>query len=237
MRVHRSNFEIVGFTEQPSLEELVSLGRKHNIPVMEDLGSGALFDLREVGINNEPGVGDSIAAGVGVVTYSGDKLLGGPQAGMITGRRDLVAQIRKNPLFRALRVDKLIYAALEATLLSYVKREFDAIPAIRMMRLTRDEIARRAGAMVGELKNSGRDVEVRDGESVIGGGAAPGSVLSTVLITMAPSATSADEMANELRHHDPPVVARVEEDRVVIDLRTVMPEQDSDLLDALKKLK
>jgi L-seryl-tRNA(Ser) seleniumtransferase len=121
--------------------------------------------------------------------------------------------------------------------LSYVKREFDAIPAIRMMRLTRDEIARRAGAMVGELKNSGRDVEVRDGESVIGGGAAPGSVLSTVLITMAPSATSADEMANELRHHDPPVVARVEEDRVVIDLRTVMPEQDSDLLDALKKLK
>ena len=108
MRVHRSNFEIVGFTEQPSLEELVTLGRRHGIPLMEDLGSGALFDLREVGITGEPGVGDSIAAGVDIVTYSGDKLLGGPQAGMISGRRDLVAQVRKNPLFRALRVDKLI---------------------------------------------------------------------------------------------------------------------------------
>jgi L-seryl-tRNA(Ser) seleniumtransferase len=237
LRVHRSNFEIVGFTEQPSLEELVALGRKHNIPVMEDLGSGALFDLREVGIIGEPGVGDSIAAGVDIVTYSGDKLLGGPQAGLISGRRDLVGQIRKNHLFRALRVDKLIYAALEATLSSYVKREFDAIPAIRMMRLTRDEIAPRAGAIVAELKNSGREVEIRDGESVIGGGAAPGSVLPTVLIAIAPSTASADEMANELRHHDPSVVARVEEGRLVVDLRTVMPEQDSDLLDALKQLK
>src|SRR3954470_17080442 len=144
MRVHRSNFEIVGFTEQPSLEELVALGRKHSIPVMEDLGSGALFDLREVGVQGEPGVGDSIAAGVDVVTYSGDKLLGGPQAGMISGRRDLVAQVRKNPLFRALRVDKLIYAALEATLLAYLKRDLDAIPTLRMMRVTRDEIRGRA---------------------------------------------------------------------------------------------
>src|SRR5262249_9353087 len=121
LRVHRSNFEIVGFTEQPSLDELVALGRKRNIPVMEDLGSGALFDLREIGVNGEPSVGDSIRAGVDIVTYSGDKLLGGPQAGLISGRQELVSKIRSNPLFRALRVDKLIYATLEATLLAYIK--------------------------------------------------------------------------------------------------------------------
>jgi L-seryl-tRNA(Ser) seleniumtransferase len=237
MRVHRSNFEIVGFTEQPSLEELVALSRKYNIPVMEDLGSGALFDLREVGIQGEPGVGDSIAAGVDVVTYSGDKLLGGPQAGMISGRRDLVSQIRKNPLFRALRVDKLIYAALEATLLTYVKRDFDTIPALKMMRASKEDIGRRAEAMASELKSAGLSAELRDGESVIGGGSAPGSVLPTVLISIAPERASADDMANQLRHNDPPVVARVVEDRVVVDLRTVMPEQDPSLAMALKKLK
>jgi L-seryl-tRNA(Ser) seleniumtransferase len=237
MRVHRSNFEIVGFTEQPSLEELVALGRKHNIPVMEDLGSGALFDLREVGIQGEPGVGDSIAAGVDIVTYSGDKLLGGPQAGMISGRRELVASIRKNPLFRALRVDKLIYAALEATLLTYIKRDFDAIPALKMMRAAKDEIGQRAGKMAAELRDAGLAVDLRDGESVIGGGAAPGSVLPTVLILIAAERASSDEMANELRHNDPPVVARVVEDRLVVDLRTVMAGQDAALVAALRKLK
>jgi L-seryl-tRNA(Ser) seleniumtransferase len=237
MRVHRSNFEIVGFTEQPSLEELVALGRKHKIPVMEDLGSGALFDLREVGITGEPGVGDSIAAGVDIVTYSGDKLLGGPQAGMISGRRDLVAQVRKNPLFRALRVDKLIYAALEATLLAYVKRDFDAIPVVKMMRVTREDIRHRAESLAAQLHASGLEVETREGESVIGGGAAPGSVLPTVLISIAPGRMSADDMANELRHNDPPVVARVVEDRLVVDLRTVFPEQEPPLIEALEKLR
>jgi L-seryl-tRNA(Ser) seleniumtransferase len=237
MRVHRSNFEIVGFTEQPSLEELVALGRKHNIPVMEDLGSGALFDLRGVGIQGEPGVGDSIAARVDIVTYSGDKLLGGPQAGMISGRRELVANIRNNPLFRALRVDKLIYAALEATLLTYIKRDFDAIPALKMMRATKHDIRQRAEAMATQLNTAGLSVELKDGESVIGGGAAPGSVLPTFLISIAPERASADEMANELRHNDPAVVARVVEDRVVVDLRTVMPEQDAALMASLKKLK
>lgn len=234
LRVHRSNFSIVGFTEQPSLEELVALGHKHQIPVMEDLGSGALFDLREVGIQGEPGVGDSIAAGVDVVTYSGDKLLGGPQAGMISGRKELVAQIRKNPLFRALRVDKLIYGALEATLLAYVKRDFDALPSLRMMRVTRDDIRKRAEAMANELKGSGLPVEVRDGESVVGGGAAPGAVLPTVLLTIVSESVSSNEMASALRHNDPPVIARVEDDRLVIDLRTVIPEQDEVLLGALK---
>jgi L-seryl-tRNA(Ser) seleniumtransferase len=141
LRVHRSNFQIVGFTEQPSLEELAALGRKHGIPVMEDLGSGALFDLREVGITGEPDVARSLRAGIDVVTYSGDKLLGGPQAGILSGRPDLIATIRKNPLFRALRVDKLTYAALEATLVAYLRQDYDAIPALYMMRLPVKDIA------------------------------------------------------------------------------------------------
>jgi seryl-tRNA(Sec) selenium transferase len=149
--VHRSNFEITGFTEQPGLDELVALARRRNLPLMEDLGSGALFDLRSVGINGEPGVLDSLRAGVDIVTYSGDKLLGGPQAGLISGRADLVARMRSNSLFRALRVDKLTYAALEATLLAYVKRDHDAVPVLRMMRLSKDEIERRAEKIVSRL--------------------------------------------------------------------------------------
>src|SRR5208283_3314337 len=139
LRVHRSNFEITGFTEQPAVDELVALARRRNLPLMEDLGSGALFDLRSVGINDEPGVLDSLRSGVDIVTYSGDKLLGGPQAGLISGRADLVAVMRSNSLFRALRADKLTYAALEATLLAYVKRDDDAVPVLRMMRLSKDE--------------------------------------------------------------------------------------------------
>jgi L-seryl-tRNA(Ser) seleniumtransferase len=135
LRVHRSNFQITGFTEQPALEDLVALGRERSIPVVEDLGSGALFDLVSVGIHGEKGVGESLRAGVDVVTYSGDKLLGGPQAGMLSGRADLIGRMRANSLFRALRVDKLTYSALEATLLAYVKGDYDAIPALNMMRL------------------------------------------------------------------------------------------------------
>jgi L-seryl-tRNA(Ser) seleniumtransferase len=237
LRVHRSNFEIVGFTEQPSLEELVALGRKHNIPVMEDLGSGALFDLREVGISGEAGVGDSVRAGINVVTYSGDKLLGGPQAGMISGDRELVAKIRNNPLFRALRVDKLIYAALEATLLSYIKRDYEAIPAVRMMRLAKQEIGVRAEKIVIALRESGISAHICDGESVIGGGAAPGSTLPTTLIAITSERISAEELANELRHHDPPIIGRVEDEKLLLDLRTVPPEQDHVLSAALAKLK
>ena len=147
LRVHRSNFQITGFTEQPAIAELAALARKRNIPLMEDLGSGALFDLRSIGVSGEPGVLDSLRAGVDVVSYSGDKLLGGPQAGMLSGRSDLIARMRANSLFRALRVDKLTYAALEATLLAYVKHDHDAIPALRMMHLSKDEIGRRAEAV------------------------------------------------------------------------------------------
>src|SRR6266498_852418 len=158
LRVHRSNFSITGFTEQPALHELVRLAKEREIPLVEDLGSGAFFDLSLVGIGNEPGVLDSLRAGVDVVTYSGDKLLGGPQAGLISGREDLVKKMRGNSLFRALRVDKLIYAALEATLLAYIKRDYDAVPTLRMMQTPKDEITRRAEAVVAEINLADKSV-------------------------------------------------------------------------------
>jgi L-seryl-tRNA(Ser) seleniumtransferase len=236
LRVHRSNFEITGFTEQPTLKELVELGRRRNLPLMEDLGSGALFDLRSVGISGEPGVLDSLRAGVDVVTYSGDKLLGAPQAGLISGRADLVARMRSNSLFRALRVDKLIYAALEATLLAYFKRDHDAIPVLRIMRRSKEEISKRAEQIAGALLATKINVELLDGESVVGGGAAPSAVLPTRLIALTHRELSADEFVARLRSSDPPVVARVEEGRVLLDLRTVFTEQEPALIAVLRSL-
>jgi len=238
LRVHRSNFQIVGFTEQPSLAELVELGREKKIPVMEDLGSGALFDLRSVGIEDEASVGDSLRAGVDVVTYSGDKLLGGPQAGMLSGRAEAIARIRKNPLFRALRVDKLTYAALEATLLAYLRGDHDSIPALRMMRLSADEIGRRAEAVASHLRNRAPKLKIAliDGESITGGGAAPGKGLPTRLLAVTSDDKSADQLAAQLRQNDPPIVARVEEDKLVLDLRTVFPAQDDAITAALERL-
>ncbi|HXM61219.1 MAG TPA: L-seryl-tRNA(Sec) selenium transferase [Terriglobales bacterium] len=234
LRVHRSNFQITGFTEQPQIEELVDLARKRNLPLVEDLGSGALFDLRSIGVNGEPSVLDSLRQGVDVITYSGDKLLGGPQAGMLSGRADLIARMRSNSLFRALRVDKLTYAVLEATLLAYVKGEHDAIPALRMMRLSKDEIGQRVATVAERIKASGLSLEVLDGESVIGGGAAPSAVLPTRLLAITCEGSSADELSSSLRVADPPIIARVEEGRVLLDLRTVFPEQDEAIVKTLK---
>jgi L-seryl-tRNA(Ser) seleniumtransferase len=241
LRVHRSNFEITGFTEQPGLDELVALAHRRNLPLMEDLGSGALFDLRSVGINGETSVLDSLRAGIDIVTYSGDKLLGGPQAGLISGRADLVARMRSNSLFRALRVDKLTYAALEATLLAYVKRDHDGVPVLRMMRLSKDEIERRAENIVSKVesaqeKSARLKLELLDGESVIGGGAAPSAVLPTRLIALTHGALSADEISARLRANVSPIIARVEEERVLLDLRTVFSEQDANLASALESL-
>jgi L-seryl-tRNA(Ser) seleniumtransferase len=234
LRVHRSNFQITGFTEQPSIAELAALARKRNIPIIEDLGSGALFDLSSFGVSGEPSVPASLQAGVDVVTYSGDKLLGGPQAGILSGRSDLIARMRANSLFRALRVDKMTYAALEATLLAYVKQDHDAIPALRMMGLSQDEIGGRAEAVAGKIRSSRLSVEIIDGESVIGGGAAPSSVLPTILLAVTCEGMSADDLSARLRSSDPPIIGRVEEGRVLLDLRTVFPEQDSVVIAALR---
>ena len=236
LRVHRSNFQITGFTEQPAIEELAMLARTRNIPLMEDLGSGALFDLHHIGVSGEPTVLDSLQAGVDVVGYSGDKLLGGPQAGVLCGRSDLVARMRANSLFRALRVDKLTYAALEATLVAYVKHDHDAIPALRMMHLSKDEIGQRTEAVAAKTRSSVLTVEIRDGESVIGGGAAPSAVLPTRLLAVTRKDLSADEISARLRASELRVIARVEDDRVLLDLRTVFPEQDEKVIAALQAL-
>jgi L-seryl-tRNA(Ser) seleniumtransferase len=238
LRVHRSNFEITGFTERPSLADLAKLARTKNIPLLEDLGSGAIVDLGTFGISGEPNVLDSLHAAVDVVTYSGDKLLGGPQAGLLSGRADLISRMRKNSLFRALRVDKLTYAALAATLLAYVKHDHAAIPALRMMRLTQQEIAARAEALVQELRPTATkwELEMVDGESVVGGGAAPSAVLPTRLIALALRGSTAEWLSARLRRCDPPIVARVENGRVLLDLRTVFPEQERAIANAIQSI-
>jgi L-seryl-tRNA(Ser) seleniumtransferase len=238
LRVHRSNFQIVGFTEQPSLEELVALARKHNIPVMEDLGSGEIFDLRNVGVRGEPMVADSLRAGVDVVTYSGDKLLGGPQAGIISGDPALLAKVRANPLFRALRVEKMFYAALEATLLAYLREDYDSIPALRMMRFSEDELERRANQIADRVRANCPNllVEVAESRSVLGGGAAPGSTLPTRVLAVKSASHNADELCARLRQWEMPIIARVEEGRVLLDLRTVEPEQEEAIVAALESM-
>lgn len=237
LRVHRSNFAIIGFTEQPSLEELAALGHKHNIPVMEDLGGGAMVPLRGLGIN-ESGVMDSLRAGVDLVTYSGDKMLGGPQAGLLSGREALIQRVRANPLFRALRVDKLTYATLEATLMEYIRQNHDAVPFLRMLRMPAEEIRARAQAVQTKLNSATKlKTEIIAGESLVGGGSAPTSTLPTFLLAVTADSLSAEELAGRLRLGDPPIVTRVEEGRVLLDLRTVFaPGEDEGIVRALLHL-
>ncbi len=184
--MHPSNFRIVGFSERPRLEELVALAGETGLPLVEDLGSGCLFDFATLGLSGETPVKSSLAAGVDVVTFSGDKLLGGPQAGVIAGREDLIGRIRRNPLFRALRADKLVYAALEATLRDYVLERWDQIPVLRMARQTAAELRQRAERFVAALGGDfAARVELVAGESVLGGGSTPGQGLPTTLIAVA----------------------------------------------------
>jgi L-seryl-tRNA(Ser) seleniumtransferase len=243
LRVHRSNFQIAGFTAQPSLEELVKLGRKASLPVYEDLGSGCLVNLSSSGVA-EPVVRESVAAGVSVISFSGDKLLGGPQAGIIVGEKELIARIRRHPLFRALRVDKLTIAALEATLLAYLRGAsasgHDEIPAIRMIRANAEEIGARAKNIIELLRaNISENVakfEMRAGKSVIGGGSTPGQLLPTHIIAIECLHCSSAELEESLRagvSGGIPIIARVEDDRLILDLRTVFPEQESALVESL----
>jgi L-seryl-tRNA(Ser) seleniumtransferase len=244
LRVHPSNFRISGFTDRPSLQDLVALGKRLHLPVYEDLGSGCLADLSSVGIA-EPVVRASGDAGVSVMTFSGDKLLGGPQAGIIAGKKEIVDRIRRNPLFRALRVDKLTIAALEVTLKSYLRGTFDEIPALRMIRLTAAEIRARAEQLCDKLRLLLADeikIEIRDGISVIGGGSTPDQQLATSVIAIASPHMSATQLEEHLRRPELkagglaksispiPVVARIEDDQVLLDLRTVQIEEDPELI-------
>jgi L-seryl-tRNA(Ser) seleniumtransferase len=236
LRVHPSNFRIVGFTARPSLAELVELGGKAGIPVYEDLGSGCLVSRRPM--VEEAAASESLAAGADVVSFSGDKLLGGPQAGIIAGKKELVARIRRNPLFRVLRVDKLTYAALETTLQAYRQDQLHRIPAWRMILMSALEIEDRAKRLLqacargqGALR-----MELADGESVIGGGSAPGLTIPTRLIALRSSRQGAAVLEKRLLACRPPVIARAESDAVLLDLRTVLPEQDQALAQAILSL-
>jgi L-seryl-tRNA(Ser) seleniumtransferase len=231
LRVHPSNFRMQGFTARPDLKELVALGSERGIPVYEDLGSGCIVDLRPFGID-EPVVSDSLQAGVDVVSFSGDKLLGGPQAGILAGKPEIVARLRRNPMFRALRLDKTIYQLLESTLRNLLLERWDEVPALRMIRQNAAAIRARAERLVSRL--TGLEAQLAPGESVIGGGATPEQSIPTWLIVI----QCADEAAAQrrLRANEPPVIARVEEKRLLVDLRTVLPEEEEALAAALQAL-
>jgi len=237
LRVHPSNFRVVGFTERPNLDELVDLARQHKLLLMEDLGSGCLVDLTSCGVRDELPASLSLNAGADVVTFSGDKLLGGPQAGILVGKREPLERIRRNPLFRALRVDKLTIAALEVTVSLYLQGRLDSIPALRMMRLSKKEIVLRAEGLAKRISaQPGFTAVVRDGESVIGGGSTPGQSLGTCLVAVRHSQYSAAKLEETLRRQKPPILARVEQDEFLLDMRTVGEFQDEKISQAFEKI-
>jgi L-seryl-tRNA(Ser) seleniumtransferase len=228
MRVHPSNFRIEGFTSRPQLAELVALAREHSIPLYEDLGSGCIADLAEFGID-EPVVSASLKAGVDLLSFSGDKLLGGPQAGILAGDPELVRRLRRNPMFRALRLDKFIYQALEATLRRLLLEQWEQVPALAMIRQTAGELQARSERL--SMRVGGT---LLAGQSVIGGGSTPQQSLATWLIAL--DGSNAAEMEQKLRANVPPVIARIVEERVVLDLRTVFPEEEEALVAAVQAL-
>ena len=235
LRVHPSNFRIEGFAERPSLESLVAVGQRFGVPVVEDLGSGCLISHDE--LPAEPTVRSSIEAGVDVICFSGDKLLGGPQAGVIVGRDQMLQRVRTHPLMRAVRADKLTYAALNATLQEYaLGRASITVPVIRMIKAQEDEIERRARTAAAAVNTSTIKVQIIDGVSTIGGGSAPGSELSTRLLAMTSLTIQPKDLAAALRRLTPPIIGRIERGQVVLDLRTVLPEQDEMLAKALGSL-
>lgn len=238
MRVHPSNYRIVGFTSTPTLAELAALAHDAGLPLYEDAGSGALSDLSLYGLSGEPIIRRSIADGADLVSFSGDKLLGAAQAGLIVGRRELIERLRKAPLYRALRADKLVLAALEATLDAHRRgASFTEVPALRMLARTPEEMRRRARAfgrrLRARLNASALRFEIIAGESAIGGGSAPTTHPQTTLIAVAHEKLSADALEESLRRMLPPVIARIADGRVVLDLRTVAEDEEAALLQAL----
>ncbi|HEY0873485.1 MAG TPA: L-seryl-tRNA(Sec) selenium transferase [Vicinamibacterales bacterium] len=238
LRVHPSNFRIEGFTERPALTDLAALAKRFELPLVDDLGSG-LLQPADGPLRDEPAVTTTIRGGADLVMFSGDKLLGGPQAGIIAGRRDLVEQVRTHPLMRAVRVDKMTYAALEATLLSYAAERIEEIPVAAMIAASVEEIGARAEALVERLnagnrgQGTGMLASVINGVSTIGGGSAPGSTLPTRLVRLVHPRLSATALEKHLRSLNPPLIARIENDHVVLDLRTVLPEQDDVIAESL----
>ncbi|GAB4230304.1 MAG: L-seryl-tRNA(Sec) selenium transferase [Acidobacteriota bacterium] len=236
LRVHPSNYRVVGFTTRPGLGELADLAHRHGLPLVHDAGSGLLFRDPHPALRDEPAVAESLAAGADLVCFSGDKLLGGPQAGVIAGRADLVQRLRKNPLMRALRVDKLTLAALEATLLEYVAGTYRRhLPVWRMLYAQPEAIRERADQVVAQLGGSGLELRIVPGESYTGGGSAPEEALPTWLVEVGSATLSASRIEERLRLRRLPVLCRVSRERVLLDLRTVFPEEDTELVAALRE--
>jgi len=224
MRAHRSNFKIVGFTEEPEFSQVVEVAHQHNVLVVDDLGSGALVDTAKYGFAHEPTVQESLAAGADLVCFSGDKLLGGPQAGIIVGRKDLLEKIKKHPLARAVRADKTCLAGITATLTHYLRDEAEReIPVLRMLTEDLDSIRRRAERLGGDLV---------EGESEVGGGSFPGATLKTWLVAVRDP--EPDALVARLRAGDPPIIARILDGRVVLDPRTILPAQIEAVARALR---
>ncbi|NIM02131.1 MAG: L-seryl-tRNA(Sec) selenium transferase [Acidobacteria bacterium] len=243
LKVHTSNFKIVGFTAQPRIESLARLATKHGQPLIVDWGSGDLVGLGPLGIHDEIPVREILAAGADLVTFSGDKLLGGPQAGFVVGKPELIARLRKDPLARVCRLDRLLTAALHATLASYVRgAAFDDVPTLRMLALGEAEIGRRAKrvkAAVAAKAGAGAELALVDGTSKTGGGSSPTGERPTRLLAVSMTDGDAGGVERRLRDGDPPVIARVQDGRLLIDLRTVLPEEDETvaarLIEALRR--
>jgi len=237
MRVHPSNYRIVGFASSPGVAELASLAREAGLPLYEDAGSGQLSDLSKYGVMDEPIVREIIESGADVVSFSGDKLLGSAQAGLIVGKHEIVSRLRKHPLYRALRSDKLRLAALEATLVSHQKDvAHSEVPVVQMLAATAEELEQRARSVVETVPQTGVVLELLAGESTVGGGAGPTSNLPTTLIAITHANKSAKEIEHQLRIASPPIIARISEGKVLLDLRTVFPDEVEAVREALKSL-
>jgi L-seryl-tRNA(Ser) seleniumtransferase len=231
MRAHHSNFKILGFTSEPSLAELVQLGQENDIPVLDDLGSGAMIDTAQFGLGHEPTVQESLQAGAPLVAFSGDKLLGGPQAGLLVGRAEWIQRLKRHPLARAVRPDKLCLAALSATLTHYMKGEaVQQIPIWQMIAAGEDALKARAQAWREKLGQG----EVIPARSTVGGGSLPEESLPTWVLGL--KLEKPDQLASRLRENDPPIIARIEADLLILDPRTILPGQDKELLKALRNL-
>jgi L-seryl-tRNA(Ser) seleniumtransferase len=242
MKIHTSNYRIVGFTSEVSLEELVEIGGRFSLPVVEDLGSGSFLNMSKFGLPGEPTVQEAVRAGADLVTFSGDKLLGGPQAGIIVGRKELVDRCKKNPLTRALRVDKMTLAALESTLRLYrdERQAVEHIPTLRMIALSREVLEKRAHRLATALRDIDREgsfeVEVVAGASQVGGGSLPAQDLNTLLVAVSSREMSTRGLEASLRGNNPPIIGRIESDRLLMDVRTLQPGDEEIVCAAFERI-
>ena len=235
LKVHKSNFWMSGFVEEVSVEELVRLGRTHHLLTVEDLGSGAVPFTEDFGLGHEPRITEGISAGADLVCFSGDKLLGGPQSGIIIGRKKYVDQLRENPLYRALRVDKMVISGLEQVILNYLRKEEEKIPVWRMISMSLQDLRRRAERISAQLNSFGISVSLKESKSTVGGGSLPGETLPTIILSLN-SEVPPEALAERFRNLEFPIIGRIEKNRFVLDLRTIFPDQDEIVIHGIRKV-